>query len=149
MEYLIQFADVAEDISIETFVDSLDELKIMFKALSPIVVRYFEQAFVQSKECTAIQRVEWVEQAKNVASRGIVVNKSNSYITVEDIETGAFEKRKRIVRETNKRYREVSVRMLRTDWVFNKNSKGHKGNLIELTRAMAQAPDDLFKTDMF
>ena len=42
MEYLIQFADVTEDISIETFVDSLDELKIMFKSLSPIVVRYFE-----------------------------------------------------------------------------------------------------------
>ena len=54
MEYLIQFADVAEDISIETFVDSLDELKIMFNSLSPIVVRYFEQAFVKSKECEKI-----------------------------------------------------------------------------------------------
>ena len=62
MEYLIQFADVAEDISIETFVDSLDELKIMFKTLSPIVIRYFEHAFIKSKECSKIQRVEWVEQ---------------------------------------------------------------------------------------
>ena len=41
LEYLIQFAELAEDISIETFVDSLDELKIMFRSFSPIVVRYF------------------------------------------------------------------------------------------------------------
>ena len=60
MEYLIQFAMLADDISIETFVDSLDELKIMFNSLSPIVVRYFEQAFIRSKECSNIQRVEWI-----------------------------------------------------------------------------------------
>ena len=51
--------------------------------------------------------------------------------------------------EDNRRYREVEVRMLRTDWVFNENNKGRRGNLIELTKAMAKAPDDLFKTDMF
>ena len=49
----------------------------------------------------------------------------------------------------NKRYRAVKVRMLRTDWVFNENNKGKRGNLIQLTKAMANAPDDLFKTDMF
>ena len=39
--------------------------------------------------------------------------------------------------------------MLRTDWVFNENNKGKRGNLIALTKAMANAPDNLFKTDMF
>ena len=53
------------------------------------------------------------------------------------------------MREVNKRYREVSVRMLRTDWVFNENNKKKPGNMNELTKAMANAPDDLFKTDMF
>ena len=149
MEYLIQFADVAADISIETFVDSLDELKVMFKSLSPIVTRYFEQAFIQSKECSNIQRVEWATQSSKVASRGIVVNKLSSYITVGDIEEAVLEKRKRTLVEDNRRYREVSVRMLRTDWVFNENNKGKRGNLIELTKAMAGAPDDLFKTAMF
>jgi len=90
-----------------------------------------------------------VEQDEKVAGRGIVVNKLNSGITVHDIEAEAFSKRKRSVREVNKRYREVLVLMLRTDWVFNENNNGRRGNLIELTRAMATAPDDLFKTDMF
>ena len=76
------------------------------------------------------------------------MNKQNSYITIADIEKVIFEN-KTVHTADNERYRAVKVRMLRTDWVFNENNKGKRGNLIALTKAMATAPDDLFKTDMF
>ena len=76
------------------------------------------------------------------------MSKKNSYITVADIEKVIFENETVHIAD-NKRYRAVQVRMLRTDWVFNENNKGKRGNLIALTKAMANAPDDLFKTDMF
>ena len=55
----MQFTDYAQDNSIESFVESLVELKILFEMLSPIVAKYFESCFIKTNNSISIKRVQW------------------------------------------------------------------------------------------
>jgi len=134
MDYLMQFADYASDNSIESFVESLDELAILFELYSPTVLRYFESAFITTNNAKQIQRVLWPKRA----GQRMVVPKQTSHISaVRDIES-AHQGR------SHRQYKDVVVTMLRTDWIYNDNKK-----MDDLVVAMSQAKDDLFKTDLF
>ena len=46
LDYLMNFADYAPNNSIETFVESLKELTLLFSIYSPTIAKYFEHAFI-------------------------------------------------------------------------------------------------------
>ena len=54
MDYLMQFSDYSIENSIESFVESLEELKILFELLSPTVSKYFENAFIKTNNTKQI-----------------------------------------------------------------------------------------------
>ena len=84
MDYLMQFADYSIDNSIESFVESLDELKILFEQLSPTVSKYFENCFIRTNNSKSISRVQWTDTRGSVQ---VVVRKQESHVNVSDVDS--------------------------------------------------------------
>ena len=119
----MQFADYANDNSIESFVESIDELTILFDLYSPTVAKFFESTFITTNNAKRIERVLWPGKR---AGHRLVVPKITSHIDAQlDIESKHED-------ESHRLYKDVVVTMLRTDWIYNKGN-----DMDDLVIAMA------------
>ena len=80
----------------------------------------------------------------------IVINRGqNSDVCQKEIEKEIVKVTKNKVGGVSFRKKPIQVRTLRTDWIQNTTENGKTYSLNDLILAMAEAEDDIFRSDLF
>ena len=79
-EVLIQLSLLCRETEITTFVKTLDDLNMLFKKVTPILHRFFDQAFAVTRHCEKIDTLDWVS-----TERHRVIPNNASFVSAEVI----------------------------------------------------------------
>ena len=115
MELLLEFSDTSDENSIESFVDSIDEFKLMIINWSQTISYYFEHLFIQGQQFQNNTRMFWPDGVDS-----LVVNKEhNSDVTLKEMQKEIYKVTKNKIGGITWRKKPIKIRMLRTDWIQN------------------------------
>ena len=68
-DILIQISLLCRETEITTFVNSLDDLNELFTKVSPMLDKFFSQAYCDSRHCEEIDTLEWNSNDSQVVIR--------------------------------------------------------------------------------
>ena len=133
------------EIAISSFVDNIDDIKILFASMSPQVTKLFEIGFSESLYCKRVKHAEWKSRSSGIFGTDVstleVFVRASSIID-ETVTNCHVKENQRVSFSKELTKRQVSVRMLKTDWVFRDNETRKSAGMSDLIEALANAPNE-------
>ena len=144
-DLLMDIAALSKSCTISKFVDSLDDMEILFDNLSPSVIKFFQEGFLETNQCKKVKNADWPIRGINQ----VVWMEYSSALTEEDTNLKITGGKPGAHKGSGRIYRNVTVKMLKIDWMFHKGHDGKGRNFGDMVRALARAPhESLFSTEL-
>ena len=121
------------------FTDNLIELSLLFEAMSPTVVSFFENCFLRTEFCQSVNNVDWdTGSSLYVFGRNSqIINEELTNLEITDGCPGSG-------KGTGRQNRQILLKMLRIDWIFAEGN-GFGGLVTTLAKANTES---VFSTEL-
>ena len=144
-ESLMQISMLTEENSLIDFVQTLEDMKILFTSMSPTIVELFGNAFNTTRFTRVVRNLDWRQGAslEVFGAQGTAMTQDLAQDCISDSKSDGGE-------ETgNIQNRQVDAKMLNLDWLHATYKGKEKVGFSELIAELAEAPDEaLFATEL-
>lgn len=143
-EILMEIAVKCSENTIGNFVNNIDDMRILFDSLSPAVLQFFENGFLSTQHTDKVRNADWL-----IKENSVVFENNSSILNELKANKIIKKERKKKGKKGKVQNRQVELKMLCLDWLFNTNNQGEPQDRGDLVVALSKAPHEYyFSTDL-
>ena len=124
------------------FVDSLNDLEILFNTQSPQVLDFFGHCFQETPSCQKVENVQW-----SMDLDSFVFGQNSSKIDEARTNEALNEIALKSVDEKDKQHKQITLKMLTFGQIFHGHHNGKQATLGDLLEIFAKASDLILNSE--
>ena len=149
---LIDIAIYCQETGIGNFVDSIDDMRILFSTMSNSVINLFESGFNTTIYTKRVKHTDWRQPSIGIFGQDYITNEvfnSKSSMLTEQKANRKINKRQRRNYQCKMMKRQVRLSMVKIDWIFRDSPTQESRGYNDLIDALAKSPNEsVFGTEL-